>query len=328
MVIDIFTHVVPRRLYDRLDARPQKFGCLTSRIPRIAPLVDMDARMKLLDPFKDYGQIISLSAPAVEEVAEPALAAELARLGNDEQAELVRRHAGRFIAFVASVPMNNIDAACREVQRVVRDLGAVGIQLYTDAAGKPIDAPELLPLFDTIAAEGVPVWLHPTRGPEVADYPTEDESMYDIWQTLGWPYMTAVALWRLVLMGLWDRHPGLRMITHHQGGMIPFHPNRIKRALEREAKAKAERTGVALKRPPLDYITALHHDTAMGGAPAPVRCGLELYGPDHVVFATDCPYNQIQWGYDLMNALALDAPSRKKIEEGNARGLMEKRAGR
>ena len=91
--------------------------------------------MRLFDPFKDYGQIISLSAPAVEEVAEPALAAELARLGNDEQAELVRRHAGRFLAFVASVPMNNIDAACREVQRAVRDLGAVGIQLYTDAAG-------------------------------------------------------------------------------------------------------------------------------------------------------------------------------------------------
>jgi aminocarboxymuconate-semialdehyde decarboxylase len=324
MIIDIFTHVIPQRLYDRFDALPKKFGCLTSQVPRTTGLFDMDFRMRLMDPYPDYGHVISLSAPAVEEVAEPALAAELARLGNDEMAELVRRHKDRFIAFVASVPMNNIDAACREVRRAVGELGAVGIQLYTDAAGKPIDAPELLPLYDTIAAAGVPIWLHPTRGPEVADYPTESESHYSIWQVLGWPYMTAVALWRLVLMGLWDRHPGLRMITHHQGGMIPFFPLRITRAMEREAKAKAERTGQALKRPPMDYIKALYHDTAMGGAPAPVRCGLELYGADHVVFATDCPYNQIQWGFDLIKTLELDAAARKKIEETNARGLLRK----
>jgi aminocarboxymuconate-semialdehyde decarboxylase len=323
MIVDIFTHVIPKRLYDRFDALPKRFGALTSRVVRLPTLVDMDARMRLLDPHKDYGQVISLSAPPVEEVAEPALAAELARIGNDEMAELVRRHPGRFLAFVAAAPMNNVDAACREVRRAVRELGAVGVQLYTDAAGKPIDASELLPLFDAIAAEGVPIWLHPTRGPEVADYPSEEQSQYDIWQCLGWPYMTAVALWRLALIGLWDRHPGLRMVTHHQGGMIPFHPLRVARAMEREAKAKAERTGVALKRAPMDYIKALHHDTAMGGAPAPVRCGLELWGADHVVFATDSPYNQIQWGYDLMNALDLDAASRRKIEEGNARALME-----
>lgn len=325
MIIDIFTHVMPKRLYDRLDARPQKFGCMTDRIPRIPALTDMDVRFRQMEPFAEYGQVISLSAPPVEEVAEPALAAELARIGNDEMAELVRKHPDRFPWFVASVPMNNIDAACKEVGRAVRDLGAVGIQLYTDAAGKPIDGPDIAPLFAAIAAEGVPVWLHPTRGPEVADYPAEDESIYDIWQSLGWPYMTTVALWRLAFSGLWDRHPNLRMITHHQGGMIPFHPLRITRMMERQAQMRAEKTGFKLKKnSPMDYIKALHHDTAMGGAAAPVRCGLEFFGADHVVFATDHPFNQIQWGFDMLRDLGADAATRKKIEEGNARGLMQR----
>jgi uncharacterized protein len=328
MIIDIFTHVMPKRLYDRFDALPKKFGCMTSRIPRVTALTDMDLRFRQMDAFTDYGQVISLSAPPVEEVAAPALAAELARLGNDEMAELVRRHPARFPWFVASMPMNNIDAACKEVTRAVRELGAVGIQLYTDAGGRALDLPELNPLYDAIAREGVPIWLHPTRGPEVADYPEENVSLYDCWQTLGWPYMTTVALYRLVFSGLWDRHPDLRLITHHQGGMIPFHPARITRAMEREAKAKTDRTGIALKRPPMDYIKALHHDTAMGGAAAPVRCGLEFFGADHVVFATDHPFNQIQWGYDMLRDLGVDAAVRRKIEEGNARTLIAKQPAR
>src|SRR5512146_2369809 len=104
MIIDIFTHVMPKRLYDRLDALPKKFGTMTSRLPRVTALTDMDARFKQMDAFSDYGQVISLCAPPVEEVATPALAAELARLGNDEMAALVRRHPDRFPWFVASVP--------------------------------------------------------------------------------------------------------------------------------------------------------------------------------------------------------------------------------
>src|SRR5688572_32029110 len=78
-----------------------------------------------------------------------------------------------------------------------------------------------------MAAFGLPVWLHPFRGADVTDYATEEKSLFEIWWTFGWPYETSVAMARLVFSGIFDRHPGLKIITHHLGAMAPYFEGRV-----------------------------------------------------------------------------------------------------
>ena len=97
------------------------------------------------------------------------------------------------------------------------------MQVFTNVNGAPLTSPEFLPLFDLIAEYDRPMWLHPARGSDFADYRTETSSKFEIWWTFGWPYETSVTMARIVFAGVFDRHPGLKIITHHMGGMIRYH---------------------------------------------------------------------------------------------------------
>src|SRR5437867_1388081 len=97
-------------------------------------------------------------------------------------------------AFVASLPMNNVDAALAEMDRAVEKLGARGIQVLTHINGRALDDPVLYPVFERITNRyELPVWMHPQRPPTIPDYPTESASEYQIWAVLGWPHDSSVA---------------------------------------------------------------------------------------------------------------------------------------
>src|SRR5262244_390796 len=121
MMIDIFNHFMPKAYFDRLGSLIPGHVVLTA-FPRIRTLSDVEARLKLLDEFDGLQQVISLANPPLELIAPPDKAPELARMANDALAELCRRHADRFPAFIAALPMNNIDAALAETDRAVNDL--------------------------------------------------------------------------------------------------------------------------------------------------------------------------------------------------------------
>jgi hypothetical protein len=133
--------------------------------------------------------------------------------------------------------------------------------------------------------------MHPTRDARVADYPGEAKSKYEIWQVLGWPYETSVAMARIVFSGMFDRLPEMKIITHHLGSMIPL-----------TSRAASDRCGIssglaplaAMKakgRRPIEYFRLFFNDTAVGGARSAIRCGLDFFGEDRVLFATDCPFD-------------------------------------
>ena len=140
-----------------------------------------------------------------------------------------------------------------------------------------------------------------------------------MWQTLGWPYATAVAVLRLIITGLFDRHPGIRLITHHMGGMIPFHPVRIERALLRETRGAGLAGGRAagLRGAPLDYLRMIYADTAMAGSADAVKFGIEFFGVNRVVFASDYPFNRIQPAIDMLERLGLSKADKRKIAADN-----------
>ena len=227
MIIDVFNHFMPKAYLDRLAKLAPDHVAVTA-FPRLKPLVDVDARLRLLDQFDDLRQVICLANPPLELVATPEQSPELARVANDALAEVCRRHPDRFPAFVASLPMNNVDAWLAEIDRAVTQLGARGIQVFTNVAGKPLSAPEFRPIFQKMVAHDLPVWVHPMRGPKFADYASEKASENEIWFSFGWPYETTACMTRLIYSGIFDELPTLKIISHHMGGMIPYFAGKIK----------------------------------------------------------------------------------------------------
>src|SRR5262249_54388015 len=131
-MIDVFTHFMPKPYLDRLADLIPGHVVLTA-FPRLKTLWDVDARLKLLDQFGDMQQILSLANPPIELIATPDLTPEIARHANDGLAEICRKHADRFPAFIASLPMNNVEASLIEIDRVIA-IGARGIQVFTNVA--------------------------------------------------------------------------------------------------------------------------------------------------------------------------------------------------
>src|SRR5439155_9836451 len=129
-----------------------------------------------MDRYEGYAQVLTLASPPIEALAGPDATPELARLANDGMAELVAKHPDRFPGFVASLPMNNPDAALTEIDRAIDTLGATGVQIFSNVNGLPLDAPQFRSIFDPMASRRLPIWLHPARPASFADYPGEKRS--------------------------------------------------------------------------------------------------------------------------------------------------------
>jgi uncharacterized protein len=330
--LDVFNHFMPKTIFDRLSVLVPGHIAL-SAFPELPTLWDVDARLKLMDEFDGLQQVLSLANPPIEMLGPPDKTPELARVANDGLAELCRRHPQRFPCFIASMPMNNVDASIREAERAVRDLGAKGIQVFTNVLGKPLSAAEFRPLFRTMAEMDLPVWIHPIRGPQFADYATEKASENEIWFTFGWPYETTACVTRLIFSGLYDELPGLKLITHHMGGMVPFYAGKIELGFDQIFHGKTGDNPVArkagLKKKPVDYYRMIYADTALNGSAAATRCGHEFFGTGHCLFATDAPFDAeqgrmlIRETIRAVNDLEIPVPEKQKIFSGNARSLLK-----
>lgn len=332
MIIDVFNHFMPKAIFDRLASLVPGHIAL-SAFPELPTLWDVDARLKMMDEFGDLQHVLSLANPPIELLGPPDKTPELARIANDGLAEICRKHPHRFPAFIASMPMNNVDACVREADRAIRELGAKGIQVFTNVLGKPLSAPEFRPLFQAMAKHDLPVWIHPIRGPQFADYATEKSSENEIWFTFGWPYETTACVTRLIFSGIYDELPGLKIITHHMGGMVPFYAGKIDLGFDQIFHGKTDENPVArkagLKKRPAEYYRMLYADTSVNGSAAAARCGHAFFGTSHCVFATDAPFDAeqgrmlIRETIKAVNALEIPGAEKEKIFSGNARSLLK-----
>jgi len=304
-----------------------KLENIGARLRGVKKLFDLDLRFAEMDTLGEYRQVISLPNPPLEEVAQGETAQQLARVANDAMAELVVQHPKRFPAFVAAVSLDDVEAALEEAERAIKQLGARGIQIFTNIAGHPLDEERFKPVFAAMAGYDLPIWLHPARTAAMPDYAVESKSRFEMWWCFGWPYETSVAMARLVFSGVFDRHPGLKIVTHHLGGgMIPFFDGRIGTGMEvlgsRTSDEDYSKVLSSLKRPHLDYFREFYADTALFGAGNGLICGLDFFGADRVVFSTDAPLGPIAKTVHAVDALDLDAGARQKIVVGNAERLM------
>jgi predicted TIM-barrel fold metal-dependent hydrolase len=332
MRLDAFTHLFPPRYFQRMQELIPNKGPI-KRWLNIPTLWNVEARLRMIDSFGDYQQVLSNSMPPLEVVAGPEISPELARIANDGFAELCAKYPDHFPTFIASLPMNNPEEAVKEIDRVITHLGARGVQMFTNVKGKPLDRPEFFPIFERMAHHDLPIWLHPVRGADFADYKEEPKSKYEIWWTFGWPYETSAAMSHIVFSKMFERLPDLKIITHHMGAMIPFFDGRVGPGWDqlgtRTADEDYEGLLASMKKRPLDYFKMFYADTALFGSVSGTKCGLDFFGADQVVFASDCPFDP-EGGYmfiretiKVLEDLGLPKRDLDNIMGGNARRLMK-----
>jgi len=321
--------------YLELVKQNSKEPGMVKRMSSLRMLWDIEHRVAMLrEKFRDVQQVLTLGLPSPELLGDAAHSPEYARVANDGMAEMCRKWPQEFPAFVASLPMNNPRAAVDETDRAINQLGAKGVQIITSVAGRPLDEPEYFTVFERATNHhDVPIWMHPARPASRADYAGEPKSKYEIWQVLGWPFETSVAMARMVFSGFFDRLPKLRIITHHCGGMIPYFAGRAETLWaqlgSRSAEGDEAQVLQRLKRAPIEYFRMFYGDTVLGGAAAPLACGIAFFGVDHVVFASDCPFDPeggpmfIREGIRSIEELGLSDGDKRKIYYGNASTLLK-----
>jgi uncharacterized protein len=331
-MIDIFNHFMPRTTFERVRELIPNHPAMKA-FPERQGLWDIDTRLRMLDEFPGLQQVLSLSNPPIEQLGGPELTPQIARIANDSLAEVQKKHADRFPAFIASMPMNNVDACLDEIDRSIKQLGARGIQLFTNVNGKPLSLPEYRPIFRKMAEYDLPIWIHPMRGPQMADYASEERSENEIWFTFGWPYETTACVTRLIFSGLYDEIPDSKIIVHHMGGMVPFYAGKIELGFDQIFFGTSQKNPVAekagIKRRPIEYYKMLYADTALNGALAATQCGHAFFGSGHSVFATDAPFDAedgrllIRTTIAAVNALEIPQAEKDMILSGNARRLLK-----
>jgi uncharacterized protein len=331
--IDIFNHIWPKPFFDALVKHIGEMTDITMRSGKVPMMSNLDRRFEVMDMFgEDYQQVLSLASPPLELLAGPDKALELSRIGSDSMAELCQKYPERFPAFIGTAPMNNPDGMVTESKRAVEELGAAGMQIFTNVAGKPLDLAEFEPFFEYMSSVGKPVWLHPARGENMADYRSESRSEYEIWWTFGWPYETSAAMARLVFSRMFDKFPGLKVITHHAGGMVPFFEGRVGPGWDQMGKRTSDRDLGAvlkqLKRPHLEYFKEFYADTASFGSRKAIEHAIEFFGEDRVVFASDAPFDPeggpmyIRETIRILDSLDISEETRRKIYQDNAAKLL------
>lgn len=272
----------------------------------------VDQRLRDMDAFKIDMSVMSLTTPGVH-VEKPERGIELARLVNDEYAELRNRHPDRF-QFFATLPMQAPESAARELERAINDLGLCGAMIFSNISGDTLDLPKFWPVYEAAEAFGVPIMVHPT-GPAFSAYMND----YRLVALLGFAYDTTMAAVRMVLAGVLDRFPKLTLIQTHMGGVLPYMAERVERgyAIYPEIKGKLQRT-------PMEYFREMYLDTVLFD-PDVVMLGLKFAGEDRVMLGSDHPHQvgDLRKAIEVADGLPVDQRVKNKIFAGNAIRLLK-----
>jgi aminocarboxymuconate-semialdehyde decarboxylase len=223
------------------------------------------------------------------------------------------------------------DAGTREAERAIKN-GALGVQIFTNVNGKPLDRPEFEQFWAKMNDLQKPVWIHPARGADFADYADESKSLYEIWWAFGWSYETAAAMARLVFSKTIDKYPDLKLIVHHFGGIVPMLEGRIGPGWDQLGNRTTDEDYISLreslKKRPLDYFKQdFYADTAAFSAKAATVAGLDFYPTEKILFASDCPFDPekgpgyIRETIKILDGIAMSKEDREKIYYKNFEAL-------
>ncbi|MFC2049570.1 amidohydrolase family protein [Chloroflexota bacterium] len=356
MKVDIYTHICPKPFIDYFDKHIMSVSKLRGldRSAVVRPLWDINKRLEIMDNYEDYVQVLVPTQPAAETFCTPQQAPEAARIYNDSMAEIVSKNPDRFIGAVAYLPLNNIDATLREIDRALDELGFLGILLstpiyelkkpgdpscgYDFETMKSLDMPEFWQIYEKMSQKKRPIWIHPKgpRGlPVYHGEENEEWGKYGWPFIIGWPVESATAVGRLVFSGVLAKYPNLRFIIHHCGsGVIPSLAGRLDHGVDflrvQGLKWKdPDEKGIFDTKPPSDYFRMFYADTALYGDMPALMCGHAFFGVEHLLFGTDMPYDieggdkYVRLTIDAVNRMSVSDADKQLIFEGNAKRILK-----
>jgi 2,3-dihydroxybenzoate decarboxylase len=276
----------------------------------VTQLLDLgDARIAEMDAGRMDKQLLSLWSPGVQ-IFEPTLGTELAMSTNDQLAAAVRKHSDRFAGLTTIAPQNP-DAAAMEIERGMTTLGLHGVLINSYTKSEFLDNRKFWPIFEAAQAHDAAIYIHPrkpapTMYAPYADYQM-DGAMY------GFHMDTSTHAVRLLLSGLFDEFPKLKIVLGHMGEGLPFWLNRLDDI--------AARTELAtIKRKPSEYFldNFVITTSAMFWDPI-LELSHKVLGPDRILFGVDYPFASISAGTEWLDNAPLSDTDKQKIYSGNAR---------
>ena len=274
MKIDVYSHIMPER-YLAAYREKTKLGSEIRGPRENKALYEIDVRLRVMDRYPDVVQVLTMGFSALETLP-PSDAVELARIANDELAELLVRYPDKFIAAVACLPLNDMDAALEEADRAITQLKLKGVQIFTNINGELLDLPKFRPLYEKMANYDLPIWIHPRVDSKRRETLSTFEGVSPFDQE------TASAMMQLVSAGIFQDYPDIKFITHHCGGITPILVGRIRWTFPRIV-------GEGHIRNPIEHLRKFYNDTAVSGSTAALMCGYDFFGADHLLFGTDAP---------------------------------------
>jgi aminocarboxymuconate-semialdehyde decarboxylase len=328
MTYDVHAHAIPPGLVAALEEDAERsgvkvverYGEQMLRIagggggPLRADLVDVDARLAAMDRDGVDVQLVSswIGVTGYRLPAEQGL--RWARLFNEQLAAMVDAHAERFRG-LCNVPLQAPERAADELRHAVQQLGMVGAEIATSVAGRELDDPGLEPFWAAAADLRCLVLIHPDQ-----TLPGRPEPRYFLNNLVGNAAETTIAVAHLLLAGVLERHPDLRVVLVHGGGYLPYQAGRLDHGYRSVPREVARHVA----RPPSEQLRRLYFDTVTH-SPAVLRFLLDFAGPDHVVLGSDYPFEMGQPDpVGLVRSLeGLTERERQLILEGNVQRLLD-----
>ena len=294
-----------------------------------AKLVDLtDMRIRAMDEGEVEISLLSATSPSIQGLENHKIEVETARAWNDYVAKAIQSHKDRLRAF-ACLPMREPDAAAKELTRAVKELGLVGalVNGYDNAGNLPpvyYDDPKYLDFWKTAAALDVPIYIHPRTVPD------DRETTYKPYPELkgaswGFHVETAEHILRMILSGLFDKVPNLKIILGHLGEFLPFWCYRADHRLQREGWDEwAAKNGRPRKLTVTEYVKRNIYVTTSGFFHAPaLEHTLRVIGPEHIMYAVDYPYEDMAEANEWFKSLNFAPDVLQAIGYDNAKRILK-----
>jgi 5-carboxyvanillate decarboxylase len=263
-------------------------------------------------------QILSLTSPGVQIFNAPTAVA-LARSSNDFLADAIRKNPHRFAGLAAIAPQDP-SAAAKELERGVNTLGLKGAIVNSHTQGEYLDDKKFWAIFEAAEALRVPVYIHPNTPPPAMIGPFLDRGLDGA--IFGFAVETGLRILRIIVSGVFDRFPALRIVIGHLGEALPYWLFRVDFMHDRMVAANRYPSVRKLKRKPSDYMKENLYVTTSGMAwEPPILYAQAVLGVDRVLYAMDYPYQFVPAEVTVTDNLPISDADKKKLYQSNAEAV-------
>jgi predicted TIM-barrel fold metal-dependent hydrolase len=316
MIVDVFAHHISLNI-GKMMQKSRYYGP-GKQYPYPEQNADAGVRLGLMDKYGIDVQALSQTTPVLMGF-NAAAAAAICRVSNDDNFSLCRAHPDRFVN-ICMISLLDMKSAMNELDRCIAELDCRGVTVSSNQDGRGLDSREYFPFYEKLEKHDLPILIHPVHW---ESYPLVDqEKGWRMMHVFGWPFDTTQAVWRLIMGGVFERYPGLKVVAHHMGAMFPYFVNRLESTFNRHLKDRLPKHISA-------YYGNIYGDTAVDGNVNAYACGYAFFGGDRLMYGSDYPFG-VEAGEayirdNLKGVKSMNFPKEDmaKILGGNAQRLLK-----